>query len=396
MSGGPTELRNRLVVAAFYLIAGIALLEIIFRVFVFPEWKSVSLATFVKHPFYGTFQKPNQVVRRFNPPNYDVVNRTNSLGFRDREEGFERDLSGIWSAGASNSYGGFVEDDQIYSALLQAQGYLTANLSSEGHRIDKQVRVIRHLASQGHRPRAVLVEMTLNNALGDYTQALKELAQPLPEPGVAETEKQAPTASVLLMDKLRSLRGLASVSWIGVKAKLINNSAFYCWLKVGINSVPWLRGWTLKVGLRADVAFADPAAPDLMEDIPGNPNEKLIDSTAEYAAAIQSWVGDNVDVPFAIVLIPSHHHLNKERFRRYREHLGRKEGELDPTRIHRRLLGELKKRNVMVLDMEPVLMANSDRMLSFPDDGHMNAAAHALVAREIFRRLPSLGLEPDQ
>ena len=61
------------------LVFVFALAEITFRILIFPDWRSVGQATFLFHPIYGTFQKPNLDVRRYNPPNYDVRNRTNSL-----------------------------------------------------------------------------------------------------------------------------------------------------------------------------------------------------------------------------------------------------------------------------------------------------------------------------
>ena len=392
MSRPPSQHRSRIIAFAASLIVGIALIEILFRSVIFPEWKAVSFSSFEKHPIYGTFQKPNLRARRYNPPNYDVINTTNSLGFRDREEGFAEDLAGVWLAGASNSYGGFVEDNETLAARLQFLGYKAANLSSEGHTWSKQARVIRHLAAEGYRPRAVIVEMTLNNVLGDYRQAIKDLS--LPVFGKPKNKTISPDASDMFVAKIKSLRRVTEVGRISLKARLIKNSAFYCWLKIGINSIPALRRLTLEWGLRADVALADSAPPDLMEDIPGNPNEARIGSTADFAAALQSWVATNLKVPFAIALIPSHHHLNPQRFKRYAEYLGKKPETLDPTRTHRKLLSALKARGVEVMDMEPVLSA-SDKFLSFPDDGHINAVAHDLIANEMAVQIRKrLGLEP--
>lgn len=388
-----SEHRSPIIAVAASLVVVMALVEVLFRTVVFPEWKALSFVQFVKHPVYGTFQKPNLRVRRYNPLNYDVVNTTNSLGFRDREEGFTEDLAGVWLAGASNSYGGFVEDDETLAARLQALGYKVANLSSEGHSWGQQAQVIRHLASQGFRPQAVIVEMTLNNVLADYRQAIKDLSAPMR----AERKGDASSlsASSSLVGNIKTLRRVTEVGPINLKARMIKNSALYGWLKVEINSIPALRRLTLKWGLRADVARADSAPPDLMEDIPGNPNEVLIDSTADFAASLQSWVAANLKVPFAIALIPSHHHLNPRRFERYAEYLGRKPETLDPTRTHRRLLSALKAREVLVMDMEPVLTA-SDKFLGFPDDGHMNAIAHDLVARELAAQIQGrFGLDPE-
>ncbi|MBT4463810.1 MAG: hypothetical protein HOC60_03930, partial [Rhodospirillaceae bacterium] len=41
-------------------------------------------------------------------------------------------------------------------------------------------------------------------------------------------------------------------------------------------------------------------------------------------------------------------------------------------------------------------LQSADVFLSFPDDGHTNAAGHDIIARELAAWLPTaLGLEPD-
>ena len=97
----------------------LSIIELFSRLVLFPNWRDLSHPRFVKHPIYGSLQKSNLKIRRFNPNNYDVINTTNSMGFRDREIGFTEDLKGIWIAGASNAYGGFIEDGKIFPSLLQ-------------------------------------------------------------------------------------------------------------------------------------------------------------------------------------------------------------------------------------------------------------------------------------
>jgi len=395
MDQAPTKPKGWVLPLCFALIIGAAFVELLFRVVIFPDWRDVSQANFERHPIYGTFQKPNMVIRRFNPPNYDVINRTNSRGFRDRDEGFDDDLAGIWAAGASNSYGAFMEDDEIFSARLQQRGYKVANLSSEGHRLGAQIRVVRHLVSQGYRPRAVLFEMTLNNALGEYGQDIADLMKPLKIQTDAPSARQDGTASALLKRQVTRLKKAARISWLAIKGRLINNSAFYTWLKVGINGIPALRDWTLKVGLRADVTLVDPTPPGLLRDVPETPNDVLIQSAVDLSVAVKDWVGQTLNVPFAIILVPGPHHLNPKDFSRYMRHLGLDENEMDATRPFRLLKQGLIANGVPVLDTAPALLA-SDEFLRFPDDGHMNATAHAIVAGEVAKFLAhELGLEPD-
>ncbi len=395
MDRTPPKPFGRLIPAIIAVVVGVALAEVVFRIAVFPDWKAVSQATFVHHPIYDTFQKPNLEVRRLNPPNYDVINRTNSLGFRDREEGFEEDLAGIWAAGASNAYGGFVEDHEAFPSVLQDMGYKIANFSSEGHRLGNQVKVVRHLTSQGYRPRAIVFEMTLNNVLGRYDEAIADMKQPLKIPELNAPAKPASTATAQLKSQLGKLLESFEVSKIGIKGRLINNSAIYCWLKVGINGVPMFRKWALKAGLREDVALKDSAPPDVLRNLTKTPEDNVIHSTVDFTVALKDWIDSTLGVPFGVVLIPSHHQLDGASFARYERHLGFKQGELDASRPYRLLLRGLTARGITVLDTAPALMA-SDKFLSFPDDGHMNATAHRIVAEEIAAWLPrKLGLDPD-
>ena len=156
-----------------------------------------------------------------------------------------------------------------------------------------------------------------------------------------------------------------------------------------------LRDWTLKMGLREDVALKDSAPPALLRNQSETANDYLIDSTVNFAVALRGWIDNKLGIPFAIVLIPSPHHLDEQRFAKYVKYLGFTEGELDAKRPYNILLKGLIENDVPVLDMAPALQA-SDNILSFPDDGHMNAIAHGIVAREIAAWLPrKLGLDPD-
>ncbi|MHA1598069.1 MAG: hypothetical protein ACTSV1_05040 [Alphaproteobacteria bacterium] len=392
-SSDTSEKKGRWVLHLARLLFAIAVLEILFRTVVFPEWRTVSQSRYERHPVYGTFQKPNLAVRRYNPPNYDVINRTNSKGFRDRDQGFEDDLSGIWMAGASNSFGGFLEDDEILASRLQALGYKNANLSSEGHKLPQQMRVVRDLAAQGYRPRAVIMEMTLNNIVGDYAGLAGELSKPLLRKR-SQTEPDL-SATQVLGQSVSSLGGVTNVSLFSLKTRLINNSAIYTWAKVGVNGVPWLRALTLKWGLRADVALANPLPVSVYGETPGNPADANFGLTADYIVAARDWVSADLDVPFAVVLVPGGHHLNRDWFERYMANLGLDPADYDPSRPYRKLLQALRQRGIAVLDSASA-MENAGVFLSFPDDGHTNAAGHAIIARQLAAWLPkALKLEPD-
>jgi hypothetical protein len=367
--------------AVTFVLVAFALSEILFRTVIFRDWTAVAWTVFERHPIYGTFQKPNLSVRRYNPPNYDVTNHTNSLGFRDRERGFTDDLAGIWIAGGSNTYAAFVEDDEIYPARLQALGYPNANLASEGHRMPQQVLVMRHLRALGHRPKAVLLEISVYNHLADYATDADAFDRPLPfQPAKASSTSPARAPTDELAGALRGLLKSANLSWIAIKGRLLNNSAIYCWLKVGVNAVPLLRRLTLQWGLRDDPDRFLGADPRILLRRSDGRVPPVITSTADYAAAVGDWVERNLSVPFAVVLIPSRFQLEPERLVRYAAYAGLRHETLDPALPYRAMAAALADRGVRVF-AGAAAFAGAKQPLGFPDDGHMNRRAHELLAR---------------
>ena len=376
----------------------LAVLELAFRLVVFPDWRIVSQVRFETHPIYNTFQKPNLQVRRYNPPNYDVINRTNSQGFRDREEGFRDDLNSLWISGMSNSYGGFVEDSETFAQVLQDKyGYRNALLASEGHVLSNQVSVMRHLHYQGYRPSLVVLELTLNNVLRGYADGRDALKKPffVPETGSVVGSERALEGLLRRMETLWTR--LLSIDFIGVKLRLIKNSAFYAWVKVGINANPRLRNYTLQAGLRADPALSDSIPIEMLSSKPNAERDRLIGELADYTAQIDGWVHTTLKADFAVVLLPSKHQMNPDWFARYVASRGHDGAGLDAAAPYRLLKAALEHRGVPVLGMaDPV--RNAKRFLNFPDDGHINAVGHALIAEKLaawlktrFKREPDIG-----
>ncbi len=363
----------------------VALGEMAFRLVVFPDYRSLLQDIYQPHPLIGHYNKPNLAVRRFNPMNYDVINHTNSLGFRGREEDLEGEIAGVWVAGSSNTFGGSVKDGEVFAARLAAHRYQAANLASEGHNMPDQALVLRYLAAQGYRPRAVVLALPIFHAIQDYDHRRTALTRPLGALApVQETASGPATAHHRLLTAAAGLWEAVPGSFMSLRARLIRNSAIYGWLKVGIMGVPVLRELTLRLGLRADLDLVYKQSLDLLlPQAPDNPTRWLIRSTAEYARAIGVMVRDTFAVPFGIVLLPAPHHIYPERFERYVRHFGLENQDLDPVRPLAALAERLKTLGVPVLNTLPALRAANDRPLVFPDDGHLNATAHAIVASRI-------------
>jgi lysophospholipase L1-like esterase len=92
-------------------------------------------------------------------------------------------------------------------------------------------------------------------------------------------------------------------------------------------------------------------------------------------------------VPFGVVLLPSHHQIHPASFQRYLKHMGLAGQDLDALRALDALAGALRARGVATLDTLPALRAAKVKRLTFPDDGHLVAAGHAIVAEALARWL---------
>ena len=371
-----------------YALVAMVAIELCFRLIVFPDWRIVSQVPFKVHPIYGTFQKSNLNVRRYNPPNYDVINRTNSRGFRDREQGFAADLNSIWTSGLSNSYGGFVEDTAIYAKVLEDRfGYRNALLASEGHTLSNQVSVMRHLHQQGYKPGIVVLELTLDNVLRSYQESIEILKSPVQISKSVDSAQASERPPANLVRRVRKIYSdLVHLDFISIKSRFINNSAVYAWLKVGVNAIPAFRAYTLRLGLRADAAVSESVPIDMLETDGAGAHDYLITELADYTALIGGWVRANLGADFAVILIPSSRQLNADWFARYVRAKGVSGRKLDPARPYRLLKSALKDRHVPVLGMAEPLQ-NASQFLNFPDDGHLNAEGHAIIARNLARWL---------
>jgi len=370
------------VLAGLVLLVGLLTTETVFRTLVFPQWRALQTANLVHHPVYGTFQKPNMEVRRFSPPNYDVINRTNGLGFRDRQQDFEsEDLAGIWLAGSSNTFGAGIEDDDLYSAVVEGLGYRAANLASEGHKLWNQVLVVRHLASLGYRPRAVILEMTMNNTLIDVRRHMDVFDRPLASADADEAPQKGPLA--VLRGNIDDLASRFRFNLHAIKTKLINNSAIYGWLKVGINGIPLLREKMLAWGLRADVADASGGPIELMRDMADNPTDELISGTAAFIARLRAWVRAELDAPLGVIIIPNQYQLAPERLSRLALHRGIDPGQLDAGRPARLFAEALAANGIPALNLTKPILAHDLKRYSFPDDAHVTPAVHRIIAENL-------------
>lgn len=357
--------------------------EMICRVVLFPEYTAMLPDMYIRHPVLGHYNKPNLSVRRFNPMNYDVMNHTNSFGMRGLEKNREQELSGIWIAGGSNSFGGYVDDDKIFSAILGKSGHVAANLASEGHSIINQAKLIRLLADSGYRPQAVVLVPPVLHSIKDYSEDFDALTAPL-----KQSSENVEKASSLPRDRLlQAFAGLSEAfprTLQSIRARALTSSALYGYLKVGIMGIPALRKWTLQTGLRADIDLVYKFSLDLLRPFDqNNPESDNVESAADFISAIGNMVKELFDVPFGVVLLPTPHQIYPDSFERYVNHFGLEGQDLDPLRLPAYLKTHLEKQNIAVLDTIPQMRAANAKRLTFPDDGHLNAAGHVIAGKAI-------------
>lgn len=373
---------GRVLKLSLYVALCACVLELTARLLIFPQYTAMLPNMYWQHPVLGHYNRPNLTVRRFNPLNYDVINRTNSLGMRGTENNRERELAGIWIAGGSNTFGGYVEDDEVFSAALRKYGIWAANIASEGHSMPSQAATIQLLGKENYKPTAVILVLSMYFAIADYSADLQKLEQQ--SVGTFAAAIQLPTGRTKLRNALAELGGAIPTSFQSVRARLLRSSALYGWFKVGITGIPALRSWTLRRGLRADLDLVRNYNINLLKPYNNdNPVYGEILSTADYVLAIRRMVERKFGVPFGVVILPSHHQLHPAAFQRFVSHYGLGDQDLDPLRPISALQRALESRQIRTLDTFPALRASRVPRLTFPDDGHLTATAHAIVAKRV-------------
>ncbi|MEQ8711277.1 MAG: hypothetical protein RIC36_20015 [Rhodospirillales bacterium] len=392
---------SRLLRAGMVLIFLVAALELFIRLFVFPDWRDLSPQILKPHPVFLRFSAPDLSVRQYDPPNFDVLIETNSLGFRDRRDGFDEDLAGLWLCGGSNVFGTGVNNDETMAAQIERFGYRVANIAAEGSQIEIEARVIRYLIREGFRPKAVICAITTPGAIYDTVEKgwLQQFDAPLPDAdAVAKPVADIRSAADRLWFAVNSVVPITedgtAFSVLAAKARLVKSSAIYGALKYGVGEIPALYDWLRQRGYIADSDLHISGEADLyLKDLPAMQVARVA-NMGRFLVRVRDLVQDQLGVPFGIVLVPTQHQVYPAKFARYLAHNGLNPTDYDLSLPNRRMEEMLSAYGIPSLDLRAPLLARNDEALTFINNGHLNPRGQEVAAETIAPWIAStLGIE---
>lgn len=395
---------SRLIRFGIVVIFLVAALELFMRLFIFPDWRDLSPQILKPHPVFLRFSASDLSVRQYDPPNFDILVETNSIGFRDRREGFADDLAGLWLCGGSNVFGTGVNNDETMAAQIEKFGYRVANIAAEGSQIEIETRVMRYLMREGFRPKAVICAITTPGAIYDTVDKgwLQQFDDPLPEAdAIAKPVAKIQSAADRLWFAVNRVVPITedgtAFSVLAAKARLVKSSAIYGALKYGVGEIPPLYNWLRQRGYIADSDLHISGDPDLyLKDLP----EKQVVRVANmgrFLVRVRDLVRDRLGVPFGIVLVPTQHQVYPAKFARYLAHNGLNPADYDLSLPNRRMAEMLSANGIPSIDLRPPLLARNDETLTFINNGHLNPRGQEVAAENIALWIASaLGIEAEK
>ncbi len=176
-----------LLVIAICFLAG----EVILRLFApFPDYSYEIIHSFPDQydPILGYSGIPN-LDQMFTLPDFKVRIKTNSRGFRDRERSYPRGgEKRIVILGDSHAWGWGVENDQIFSAIMERRlkGWEVINLGQAGYSTDQEL-VLLEREGLRYRPDLVVLLFCENDVKDAHSNQIDGMQ---PKPYFAEEEDE--------------------------------------------------------------------------------------------------------------------------------------------------------------------------------------------------------------
>lgn len=379
----------------------VSLAEMITRVIIFSDWRALSPQILKPHPIFLRFSAPDLSIRQYDPPNFDVRIETNSFGFRDRREGFDEDLAGVWLCGGSNVFGTGVENEETMAAQIEQHGYRVANLAAEGSQMEIEARVIRYLAAQGYKPKAVICVITTPGGIYDFADRIKQFDVPLPSAeSAAMPMEKLQGAADLFAFTVNSVIPITepgtAFSVLALKARMVKSSAVYGAAKYGVGEFPVFYRWLMSRGYIADADLHISGHTDLYALQLEAMSTRRIANMGRFVKRLKNYVDSELQVPFGIVLVPTQHQIYPEKFDYYLDHFGLDPDAYDLALPNKRMIAVLEAAGIPTLDLRPRLLARNAEKLTFINNGHLNPRGQEVAAGEVAAWLASrLGIRSE-
>jgi lysophospholipase L1-like esterase len=315
---------------------------------------------------------------------FEVRERTNSLGLRDRELGPKPEGGlRILALGDSYAFGHGVELEETYAKRLEERlrGALgrsveVINAGVPAWSLLQELRFLEH-QGLGLQPDMVLVGFYVGNDLVDSYNLFDAEGRPtLGVEGGQLVSRKAREVETGLRGASRPLR-----RWLAPRSHLytlLRNRGSELLMRLGLRHVEtpcafFRRGWTPKM------------------DAQWSLTRKLLRELRDLS--------DRRGLALVILLIPTHHQVHEAQWQEYLKVFELDASAFDLERPQRLLTGFCAQARIDCVDVLPRLReADAREPLYFRVDSHLNAAGHAMVADALAEhlegRLGPPGIQP--
>lgn len=268
-----------------------------------------------------------------NTGDYDVPVRINRYGFRDDKDLADARPQDWFALGDSFTFGHGVRREDRYTDRLESElGVRFYNIAVPGD-LRSYEKILHYARSLGADVRHLLIGLCMENDIDEYSDA-------------------GPDPSGSLADPLWDLERL--------KSRLTGSSALYNLLTHAVHSSPRVDRWAVRAGL---------IRPNL-DGIWRNAEDP-----AEQSGTVRQLLRLAEGTRAVIVMIPS-------------RALWTGPSQAVEDRVHEKMKEALRQAGMSVIDLRPAFESGGDPLAyHFKNDGHWNAAGHALAARTIAQAL---------
>jgi hypothetical protein len=286
----------------------------------------------------GTPIGPRRVTLRQakNTGDYNVEIHFNNWGFRDEKPLTTATEKDLFVVGDSFAFGWGVNVQDRFSDCLQSiLNRPVFNIGSPAADFDDYYRLVRYAEASGVTVKNLVISVTMENDLSDYSSFPPGDANPLPDKNE-----------------------LPSLNYFALKQWLSEHSALYALFTNAVHQTTWLQSIAVRLGV---------ITPNLegISDINFNPKVLASSERRIYQLAAGRRV--------VILIIPSR-----------RLWVGDPARRAEAARVHAAFIDGLRTYGMSVVDMRDRLEAGGNPLsYHFANDGHWNSAGHRMAAKAL-------------